>query len=292
MTDLFLGIDAGGTHCRARLVDGDGETLGSGRAGPANLTLGVGEAYREIMAATDAAFAAAKLPRSARRRTHAGMGLAGFDDPARARQIAARRFGLASVTMRSDAETACIGAHGGGDGGVLVLGTGSNGIVRKSGRLRRVSGGGFLLSDLGSGAVVGHAAARQALAAHQGVIAATPLTRRIMRRFGNDPSRMLDWALAATPGQWAQLAPLVFAHAERADPVAARLVADAVADVVRLLDRMVGLGARRIALVGGLADIYTRRLPRRLAGILVPPQRDALAGAIDLARQAAGRHGR
>jgi glucosamine kinase len=287
MTPLFLGIDAGGTHCRARLVDAGGKLLGTGHAGPANLTLGIGKAHRAIMTASRQAFAQAGLGRSAMRRTHAGIGVAGADDPVQLRQIKARRFVFASVAILSDAETACIGAHDGRDGGVLVLGTGSNGIVRKNGRLHRVSGGGFLLSDLGSGAVVGQAAARQALAAHQGVIKPSALTRRIMRRFDSDPSRMLTWAKAATPSRWAELAPLVFA-APADDPIARRLVDDAVADVTRLIDRMVALGTRRIALVGGLADAYASRLPRRLARVLVPARHDALAGAISLAREASG----
>src|SRR5262245_2838959 len=129
--ELFLGIDAGGTHCRARLVDGEGNVLGSGRAGPANLTLGIAQAHRSMTEASQQAFAAAKLGRSALRRTHAGMGVAGLDDPALAKAIANRRFGFASLTVRSDAVTACVGAHGHRDGsGILILGTGSQGIVR------------------------------------------------------------------------------------------------------------------------------------------------------------------
>jgi glucosamine kinase len=73
MTLLFLGIDAGGTHCRARLVDADDNVLGSGRAGPANLTGGIAKAHRAIMAASAEAFARAGLGRAARRRTHAGI---------------------------------------------------------------------------------------------------------------------------------------------------------------------------------------------------------------------------
>lgn len=288
MKPLFLGIDAGGTHCRARLVDAAGNVLGSGRAGPANLTWGIDKAHRAIVAASAAAFAEAGLKRSAMRRTHAGMGIAGADDPAQAGKMAARRFVFASVTIRGDAETACIGAHAGRDGGVLILGTGSNGLVRRRGRLARVSGDGFLISDLGSAAVVGHAAARQAVAAHQRVIAPSPLTRRIMRRFDDDAAKMRTWAMAATPSHWGELAPLVFACADKADPIARRLVADGVADVTRLLDRMIALGAKRIALTGGLAEAYASRLPRRLARILVPAQRDALSGAIDLARETAG----
>lgn len=290
--EFFLGIDAGGTHCRARLVDADGNVLGSGHSGPANLTLGIAKAHGSIMAASASAFRAARLGRSAMRRTHVGMGIAGAGDPARAKGMAARRFAFASVTVRSDAETACIGAHGKGDGGVLILGTGSHGIVRRGRHFQRVGGWGFLLSDHGSAAIIGHAAMRQTLSAYQGVIAASTLTRRIMRKFGNDPLKMLSWSAEATPSQWGQISPLVFRCAEVGDPVASRLVTGAVADVVRLLDRMIVLGARRIALVGGLADTYANRLPRRLAHVLVPAQRDALAGAIDLARQVADRRRR
>ena len=286
---LFLGIDAGGTHCRARLVDAAGSVLGTGRAGPANLTLGIDRAHEAIMTASARAFATAGLACEAAQRTHAGMGIAGIDDPRLARAIARCRFGFASVTLRSDAITACLGAHGEQDGGLLILGTGSQGVVRCGRQFRRVGGWGFMISDHGSAAVLGHAALRQALLAHDGVVPASPLTRRLMRRLGNDPRKVLPWARQATPSQWGEIAPLVFAAADIDDPVGSRLVADAVADVGRLLDRMRALGATRIALVGGLADAYAVRLPERRAHWLVPPQRDALAGAIDLARRAAGR---
>ena len=284
---LFLGIDAGGTHCRARLVDGDGTTLGMGHAGPANLGIGV-QAHNSIVAASRQAFAEAGLAPSARRRTHLAIGAAGADDPAAVEALAARRLPFASVTIRSDAVTACIGAHGGGDGGLLIVGTGSQGIVRRKGRFQRVGGWGFLLSDQGSAAVLGNRAVRQALAAHEGTATSSPMTRRIMSAFDNSPAALLTWSRQSTPSQWGTFSPLVFTCADAGDPVAQRLVDAAVADVADLLARMVELGAERIALVGGLADQYASRLPRRLARRFVPPQRDALAGAIDLAREAAG----
>lgn len=284
---LFLGIDAGGTHCRARLVDGDGKVLGSGQAGPANLTIGAERAHNSILAASTSAFDAARLTRSAFRRTHLAIGAAGADDPAAVEALAKRHLPFASVTIRSDAVTACIGAHGDDDGGLLIVGTGSQGIVRHKGRFHRVGGWGFMLSDHGSAAVLGHAAVRHALAAHEGVVAASPLSRRIMRRFGNAPVRMLAWSRTTTPSDWGAYSPLVFTCADSGDAVAQRLINDAVGDVVRLLDRMVALGAGRIVLVGGLAASYAKRLPRRLTRRLVPAKRDALAGAIDLARVAA-----
>lgn len=284
---LFLGIDAGGTHCRARLVDGDGRILGSGKAGPANLTIGAERAHKSILAASTTAFAAAGLARSAFRRTHLAIGAAGADDPAAVEALAAQPLPFASVTIRSDAVTACIGAHGDDDGGLLIVGTGSQGIVRHKGRFHRVGGWGFMLSDHGSAAVLGHAAVRHALLAHEGVVEASLLSRRIMRRFGNAPVRLLAWSRSTTPSDWGSFSPLVFICAEAGDAVAQRLVDAAVGDAVRLLDRMVTLGAEGIVLVGGLAARYAERLPRRLTRRLMPARRDALAGAIDLARAAA-----
>lgn len=284
---LFLGIDAGGTHCRARLVDGDGRILGTGRAGPANLTIGAKRAHKSIVAASSAAFASAGLARSAFRRSHLAIGAAGADDPAAVAALAAEPLPFASVTIRSDAVTACIGAHGDDDGGLLIVGTGSQGIVRRKGRFHRVGGWGFMLSDGGSAAVLGHAAVRYALLAHEGVVEASLLSRRILRRFGNAPVKLLAWSRAVTPSDWGAFSPVVFACAEAGDPAALRLVGEAVGDVTRLLDRMVALGADRIVLVGGLAEPYAARLPRRLTRRFVPPKRDALAGAIDLARAAA-----
>ena len=42
---LFLGIDGGGTRCRARLCDDAGRTLGEGTAGAANVRLGLERAF-------------------------------------------------------------------------------------------------------------------------------------------------------------------------------------------------------------------------------------------------------
>lgn len=48
---LLLGIDGGGTSCRARIRAGDGTILGEGRAGPANVRLGLDKAFAAVLAA-------------------------------------------------------------------------------------------------------------------------------------------------------------------------------------------------------------------------------------------------
>ena len=71
-----------------------------------------------------------------------------------------------SVVYANDATIACIGAHGGTDGGIVIVGTGSVGFAVVEGREIRVGGYGFPISDEGSGADLGLHAIRLALRAY------------------------------------------------------------------------------------------------------------------------------
>ncbi|MFC6673228.1 BadF/BadG/BcrA/BcrD ATPase family protein [Marinobacterium aestuariivivens] len=149
---FLLGVDGGGTSCRVRLCDASGRTLGEGRAGSANVRLGVDQAYAAILAATDEALSVAGLDRSVLVRTRAGFGLAGAVDEARKNAVRQYRHPFAAVAVETDAHTACLGAHGGGNGAILILGTGSCGVFHQDGRFQNVGGWGFMISDQGSGA--------------------------------------------------------------------------------------------------------------------------------------------
>src|SRR5262245_65106931 len=52
-TALLLGVDGGGTGCRARLADLNGEVCGEGTAGPANIRFGIKESFAEVVRATE-----------------------------------------------------------------------------------------------------------------------------------------------------------------------------------------------------------------------------------------------
>ncbi|BBE72482.1 BadF/BadG/BcrA/BcrD ATPase family protein [Oharaeibacter diazotrophicus] len=280
---LFLGIDGGGTTCRARLADAAGRRLGEGAGGPSNITTDLPRAAASILEAARAALAAAGLDDGAFGRIRAGFGMAGGNAPREAAALAAWSFGFAAQTVASDADVACLGAHGGRDGGILILGTGSQGAALVAGRSVTVGGWGFALSDGGSGAILGRAAARRALTGHEEIEPASAFTRAVMARFEASPPRMLAWALKAIPRDWAELAPPVFEHAAAGDPVASALLADHVDEVAALLDRLVELGAGRIALMGGLAAPTRPHLPARFDAVLVEPDGDALDGALALA---------
>src|SRR5258707_14002070 len=71
----YLGIDGGGTRCRARMEDENGRVLGAASWGPATTRIGFEKAWRSIMEATEAA---AGLTGEDFVRMHVGIGLAGL----------------------------------------------------------------------------------------------------------------------------------------------------------------------------------------------------------------------
>jgi glucosamine kinase len=282
---LFVGVDGGGTGCRARIEDADGYRLGGGCAGPAAVRLGIDRALAEVEAACQAAAAEAGLPPSALAGMNAGVGLAGIGRRGFLDEIYARPHPFRSVVYVNDANIACIGAHSGRDGGIVIIGTGSAAFAMVRGREVKFGGYGFPVSDEGSGADLGLHAIRLALRAHDGRIAATHLTCDVMDHFDGDPFAVVAWMDGATATDYATLAPLVMRHADEGDPVGRRIVRAAAVQIDALVRRLIESGALRIALVGGLAASMEPWLAPDVHRHLCPAEGDAVAGALLLARR-------
>lgn len=285
MQPFYLGIDGGGSGARARLVDAAGNRLGEGTAGPANIGRDVDAAIAALDLAARRAIAAAGLADGDRQRISAVVGAAGAAVDGAVARVMAAPFGFAHLKIVTDAEIALAGAFAAGDGGIVILGTGSQAFGRVGERRVRFGGWGVALSDDGSGAVLGQQAARRALAALEGLAAASPLTLAIAERLGGSPTALAHWARAARPADWAGLAPLVFDQAGADDPVALALVDAARRDVEALVARLVTEGIGRVVLVGGLAARYRPLLSPAIARLVVEAEGDALDGALRLARE-------
>lgn len=282
---LFIGIDGGGSGCRARIADADGRALGQGTAPPAAIRFGVDRALSAVHAAARAAAADAGLPRDALARLHAVVGLAGIGRKFALEQLHARPHIFGDVEYVNDAIIACLGAHRGGDGGIIIAGTGSVGLALIGGRETRVGGYGFPISDEASGADLGLRAIRIALRTCDGRIAATDLTHAVMARFRSDPFEAVAWADRATATDYAELAPLVMDHAERNDRIAREIIALAAGELDAMARRLMARGAKRLSLLGGLAPRIASWLASDVRAHLVPARGDAVDGALALARR-------
>jgi glucosamine kinase len=284
---LYLGVDGGGTGCRARIEDAAGNVLGQGVAGPASTRFGVERSWAAISAAADQAIAEAGLDAAAVGAVAAGLGIAGVGRGAARAALEAMQHPFARLTLVSDGLAACLGAHGGKDGGIVITGTGSIGLARVDGKEMRVGGYGFPISDEGSGADIGLKAIRLALRAFDGCEQKTPLLRAVMARFGDDPFAVVAWMDRATATDYAKLALLVIRHADNGDPAGRRIMqasAAAVDDLARALGER---SVPRIALLGGLASSMEPWLAPDVRRRLAPPLADAESGAIIAARDAA-----
>ena len=284
---LVIGVDGGGTGCRARIEDDRGRVLGTGVGGPAAVRLGIDRAMAAVEAACGAALAEAGLSSEARGGMDAAIGLAGLGRKGAREQFMARPHPFRSVRYVEDATIACIGAHGGRDGGIVVIGTGSVAVAVVGGREIRAGGYGFPISDEGSGADLGLQAIRLALRASDGRAQATGFTREVMSRFGDDVLEAVAWMDRGTATDYAALAPLVVRHATDGDAVAGKIMREAAERIDELVRCLVEQGAPRIALVGGLAPSMEPWLAAGVRGLLSPSEGDAVDGALALARRAA-----
>lgn len=282
---LFVGVDGGGTSCRARIEDAEGRLLGTGIAGPAALRMGIDQTLTEVEKACRAALDEAGLDTTALNSMHAAVGLAGVGRKGALEQLALRPHPFRSVIYAHDATIACIGAHAGRDGAIVIVGTGSVGFAVLERREFRVGGYGFPISDEGSGADLGLHAIRIALRAHDGRAVGTKLTHDVMMRFHSNPFDAVAWMDHATATDYATFAPLVMRHADDGDAAARRIVRDAAEQIDELVRRLSECGATRIALLGGLASSIQPWLAPDVQRRLVPVEGDAVDGALRLVRQ-------
>ncbi|MGK6321399.1 BadF/BadG/BcrA/BcrD ATPase family protein [Sphingomonas sp. DT-204] len=279
----FLGIDAGGSHCRSRLIDASGTILGTGETGPANARIGMERLQATLMDAAGQAIAMAGLGGEDVATIAAGMGIAGLSHPGARDALAAIAWPFASMHFETDAVIANIGAHMGGDGATLVIGTGSIAQIRFEGKNFAIGGYGFPISDEGSGAALGLSAMRHALRALDGRTRPTPLSSAVTARFDHETARAIAWMDQATPRDYAAFAPLVMDYAEANDAIARSIVEDAAQHIERFIETIFERGAPRCALVGGLASRMKPWLRSRTVARLSEPLGDPLDGALHLA---------
>jgi glucosamine kinase len=282
LVSYVIGIDGGGTGCRAAVADAAGNIRGHGRSGPANIMTDPDGARESVVEAARLACIDASIDPSVLETVPALLGLAGANIDAYGERIRAI-LPFREAIVETDALIALHGALGEHDGAVAILGTGSIFVARAGGTVRRVGGWGFMLGDLGSGARLGRALLQETLLAHDGVHPASALTNDVLSRFGGDPRRLVEYAHTAKPGEFGAFAPIVFDHAERGDPIAAALVDGALRSIEEALSAIMAPDCSRLCLLGGLAHKYESRLSERYRALVREPLGDALQGAVALA---------
>lgn len=282
----YLGIDAGGSRCKARLTNLNGDVIGAAETGPANARIGLDKLKATLVSAAEKALASASLEKEELSGIAAGLGIAGLSRPGVRKRVEEMELPFARHKVDTDAAVASIGAHNGKDGAVLILGTGSIGFIKVGDTAITIGGYGFPISDEGSGAALGLSAMRHALRALDGRTKPTPLSAAVTEQFCHDTARAISWMDQATPRDYAAFAPMVLDHAEKNDEIARSIVEDAAKHVERFIETIFAKGAPRCALAGGVAPRLTPWLRERTAARLCKAIGDPLDGALILAGRA------
>jgi glucosamine kinase len=285
MAAYFLGIDGGGTSCRAALSNVHGELIGRGKSGAANILTDPDTALKHIIAATEAAFKDADIE-PALSQTYAVLGHAGTNVGSAVDYIKSR-LPFANAELVSDGLIALQGALGDEDGAIAILGTGSVFMLRKGDVVQSIGGWGFKAGDFGSGAKLGQALLQQALLAGDGIRPVTPGLSAVLERFSDRLEDLANFAAEAKPGDFGSLAPLVFEFAQKGDVCAFELISDAARTVDAALSevqRRLG-GAGKISLLGGIAPLLRPHLDPSHQTHLIDAKDDAVIGALALAQR-------
>ena len=283
---FFIGVDGGATSCRARIRGIDGNVLGEGTGGPANIHSNLPLATESIRQATAAALRSAGLAEPSLQGAHAGLGLAGAGLKTACDRMLSEPIPFESIVLETDSYVAWLGAHHGCDGGIAILGTGSCGLAVVNGRRTAVAGWGPEVSDEAGGQRMGREALRRTLWAYDGRAEKTELTAAVLGRFDWDPAKIVSFASRASAADYARLAPLILHYASADDPLAVTLVKEAAAAAAAIIERLLAVGAPAVSLIGGLAEPLMSWLPPSLSGFITVPKSDPVDGAILMARRA------
>ena len=285
---LLLGVDGGATKCRARLSAPSGATLAEALSGPANIRFGMKTSFAAVFEAGAQCLRQAGFSRHDLNRVVACLALAGASEPAYRAVAQRHRHPYRNVVVTTDAHAACVGAHAGRDGAIIIVGTGSIGWGEVRGRHVRIGGWGPVISDEGSGAWLGSEAARRVLWAYDGRIPWSEFLSALFERFRSDPHAIVRWSSRAASRDLAKLAPMVVDFAGKGDRVAIELMRMGAGHIDTVAKHLVSAGGTRLALMGGLAEHMEPWLAEETRRHLVPPVGDALDGALRLAAAAAG----
>jgi glucosamine kinase len=299
----YLGVDGGGTNCRIRLADENLVTLADAAGGRSNLQIEDGQAaYRSISEGTKEVFAKAHIDYRATSSTYACFGMAGGRLVSARTALEQRPWPFAGVKVFDDIDIARAGAHGGEDGAVIIVGTGSAALAMVNGERHQCGGWGFHVGDQMSGAILGRELVRRSVEAADGLATGSPLTEAVYAKLGGSNDAIMDWSfpkddrpavasgapqtlLGRAPAEFGALMPLFFEFYEKGDPVAKELMELQLSYIDAYVRWFKARGVGKMAAVGGFGTRLYPLMSARYGDFIVPPQHEPLHGAVILAKQ-------
>lgn len=282
---LYIGIDGGGTKCRASIMTADLQVLGTGLGGPANPFHGVQQAKDSIRTAAELALIDAGLPPAVMSHLVAGVGLAGVNVPSLRDVMSNWQHPFKTMFLTTDLHIACLGAHNSDKGAVMICGTGSCGYSYVNNSALSLGGHGFPIGDKGSGAWMGLEAIKAVLLDYDNLGPATTLSQHISHFLQAEGLMLVDKMFGAKQGDYAKFAIYVVDAADAGDEVAIGIVKEGAAYMSALARRLWATEPGRMSIIGGLAPRLIPWMEPDVAANLSPALYQPEFGAVYFAKQ-------
>jgi glucosamine kinase len=287
---LFLGIDGGGSKCKAILMDQNNTSLGTGISGPGNPVYGSELAKISIVESASLALTEALLNSDISQELKlndicAGIGLAGVNLPHVYDEMIKWQSPFKSIYLTTDIHIACLGAHEGHDGAVLISGTGTCGLSNVKNHSKIIGGHGFPQGDKGSGAWYGLNAVEAVLLALDEMAPPTTISKYMCQVLKASTAEEIISKVAGKPASFfARLANTVFSALEDKDEVALAIIDEGASYISKMARLLLKTTPPRISFIGGLAEwiipYLDQDIQKQLSPSLFPPE----AGAVFYAR--------
>lgn len=283
---LFLGIDGGGSKCKTIVMNKNNEILGTGISGPGNPLHGFEQATNSITESAKLALADAGLEHIELNELNAGVGLAGVNLPVLFDKMAEWVHPFKQMFLATDLLIACLGAHQGSDGAVIITGTGSCGFACIDDEYSILGAHGFPHGDKGSGAWFGLQAAKQVLLSIDGLVEPTLMSEVLLKKLDcKDDTDLVEMIAGKKATYYAQLANLVFDAAEQGDEVALSIVNEGAEYINSMARTLKEKNPPRMSMIGGLTPRIKHWLAKEIQEQLSEPLSSPEVGAVLFARQ-------
>lgn len=284
---LLMGVDGGSTKTLIRLVDASGKIIGESHGGSGNVRTSPRQAWLSVLSAVKNIMPESELKKYD---VHMVLGLAGMEVKSRkALFLRLKPDFIKTADVYTDAHIACVGAHHGKNGGIIIAGTGVHGYQIEDGSITDVGGWGFPMGDEGGGSWIGLQAVRVALKTCDGIYEPSLLSKLILEKFNDSPDEIIELlAISDSSTEFGTFTYFVTEAAEQGDKMAQNILKEAarhISDIGAALYKKQRSGGEPlpVALLGGMERFLEPYLDEALKKRLAPRLADTVVGAILIA---------
>ena len=257
MYEYIVGVDAGGTKTNARLYDRTGEELFNANEGVGNMLVDRAAALANVRKAVSSCLE--RVP--THKETAVFVGAAGVmagTNRQDMRLFLRESFPHCVIEVETDGCLAIYAKLRGGDGILVVSGTGSIAYGKLGGKLERAGGWGHLLEEEGSGYAIAVGALARIMRETDHSIPYSACSTSLLRHLGADVFGVVNFVYNHTKSEIASLTKLVVAAADDGDEKAAGLLRVAgrrLAELAETVYRKTGFcGVAPIVVSGGVLE--------------------------------------